>query len=290
MPARELWGDVSTVAPLVTGAAGVVFGLALAAPPGPMNAVIAEESVLRGWRSGFFAGLGAMVADLCFLVLALLGAVTAVERLPLLRAGMVGAGGLLMLYFAYGAAADAADGAFRDADAGAATQADGDADATAPGDAVGDSGTSDGTDTVPNGGVPEGATAGTLASDPDDQQESRGFRKAFVLALTNPYQIAFWLTVGVGLLEPGVVDVLAKTPYAGDALSGLLVVQTGSPALLVGLFGGIVVWITGFPAALVGVGRRVDRFAPAVAYVSAAVLVGFGVLFLVDAAGTLGLV
>ena len=37
---------------LVTLGAGVVFGLALAAPPGPMNAVIAEESVLRGWFAG----------------------------------------------------------------------------------------------------------------------------------------------------------------------------------------------------------------------------------------------
>jgi|APHM01.1.fsa_nt_gi Putative threonine efflux protein len=255
MPAGEQCTDVSVVTALVTGGAGVVFGLALAAPPGPMNAVIAEESVLRGWRSGFFAGLGAMVADLCFLVLALLGAVTAVERVPALRAGMVGAGGLLMLYFAYGAAADAAGGVFQDADP----------------DVTGD-------DRDPN--------ATTLEGSP----ESHGFRKAFVLAITNPYQIIFWLTVGVGLLRPGRLDVFAQTPHVGDALAGALVVQTGSPALLVGLFGGIAVWITGFPAALVGVGRRVDRFATAVAYASAAVLAGFGVVFLIDALGTVGLV
>ena len=28
---------------------GVLLGLSLAAPPGPMNAIIAEESVLRGF-------------------------------------------------------------------------------------------------------------------------------------------------------------------------------------------------------------------------------------------------
>lgn len=222
---------------LASAGVGVVFGLALAAPPGPMNAVIAEESVLRGWFSGFLAGLGAATADAVFFVLALGGAVAVVDRSALLKGVMVGAGGVLMLYFAYGAVAEARESAaFVDA----------------------------------NGG------------------ESKGFRKALVLALTNPYQVVFWLTVGVSLLEPGTVDVLSFTPYVGDALAGVLMVETGSPALLVGFFVGIGVWITGFPATLVSVGRRVDRFAPAVAYLSAAVLGGFGLFFLVDAARTLG--
>jgi threonine/homoserine/homoserine lactone efflux protein len=216
---------------LTTLGAGAVFGLALAAPPGPMNAIIAEESVVRGWIAGFRAGLGAMSADAIFLVLAFFGVVAFVESLPLLRAVMVGVGGLLMLYFAFGAATDA-EATFR----------------------------SDG------GESPEA---------------SKGFRKAFVLALTNPYQILFWLTVGVGLLEPGTVDVLAEA--VGDSFEGLLVVRTGSPALVTGMFGGIVLWITGFPAALVAAERRVSKLAPVVAYLSAAVLAGFGVFFLYDA-------
>jgi threonine/homoserine/homoserine lactone efflux protein len=220
--------------------AGVVFGLALAAPPGPMNAIIAEESVLRGWSAGFKAGLGAMSADLCFLVLSLAGAVAVVDDLPTLRAAMVGVGGLLMLYFAYGAASD-----------------------------------------VQSALAPEGADGTT------GRGQSKGFRKAFVLALTNPYQILFWLTVGIGLLQQGTHDLLGETPYLGDTLAGTLVVQTGSVALLVGLFGGILVWIVGFPAALVAAGRRVDRLAPVVASGSALVLAGFGVAFLWDAARTL---
>jgi threonine/homoserine/homoserine lactone efflux protein len=108
-----------------------------------------------------------------------------------------------------------------------------------------------------------------------------------VLALTNPYQVVFWLTVGVGLLRPGTVDVLAQTPYVGASLAGLLVVRTGSPALLVGLFGGILLWIVGFPALLVAGQRRVERATPMVAGVSAVVLAGFGLAFLWDAAGTL---
>lgn len=221
---------------LTTLAAGAVFGLALAAPPGPMNAIIAEESVLRGWGAGFKAGLGAMSADFCFFLLALVGVVAIIDDLPVLRGVMVGVGGLLMLYFAYDAARD---------------------------------------------------VQATLAPEAEATSQSKGFRKAFVLALTNPYQILFWLTVGVGLLERGTHDLLAETPYAGEALAGTLVVQTGSAALIVGLFGGIVVWIVGFPATLVAAGRRIEELTPVVAVASALVLGGFGVAFLYDAATTL---
>lgn len=221
--------------------AGVAFGVALAAPPGPMNAIIAEESVLRGWLAGFRAGLGAMAADVCFFLLALVGVVAVVETLPLLRAAMVGVGGLLMLWFAYGAAADARD--------------------------------ADDTDGTRNPFRPD-----------DTDEAGKGFRKAFVLALTNPYQILFWLTVGVGLLEPGTVDVFS---HVSSALAGVLVVRTGSPALLAGLFAGILAWIVGFPATLVAAERRMHALAPSVAYVSAVVLAGFGVFFLADAASAL---
>ncbi|GCF14988.1 hypothetical protein Harman_29230 [Haloarcula mannanilytica] len=213
-----------------TALGGVLFGLALAAPPGPMNAVIAEESALRGWRAGFFAGLGAMTADACFFVLALLGVATIITETPGLERVMVSAGGLLMLWFAYGAVQDAHTVA----------------------------------------GADLSATSG----------ESRGFRKAFVLALTNPYQVAFWLTVGVGLLEPGVVDVASYVPAVGaDALT----VQTGHPVLLAGFFGGIGLWITGFPATIVAARSRIERLAPLIAWASAAVLAGTGVLFLLRA-------
>jgi threonine/homoserine/homoserine lactone efflux protein len=216
---------------VTTLGAGVVFGLALAAPPGPMNAIIAEESVLRGWSAGVRAGLGAMTADLCFLALSLAGVVAALQRLPRLRAAMVVVGGGLMWYFAV----DAARGARR-----------------------------------------------TLAPHGDPAGSGSSFTKTFVLALTNPYQILFWLTVGVGLLAPGRIDVLARTPYVGERLAGLLVVETGTPALLVGLFGGIALWVGGFPATLVAARQRVERLAPVVAAVSALVLGGFGTVFLLD--------
>jgi len=218
---------------LATFVGGIVFGLALAAPPGPMNAVIAEESVLRGWWAGLRAGLGAMIADLCFFALALVGLVTVVRRYPPVQTGMLALGGCLMLYFAVGAVRDAQQ--FVEVERGA----------------------------------------------------GNGFRKALALALTNPYQIVFWLTVGVSLLERGQLDVLAPLPLVGSPLAGQFVVRTGDPVLIVGLFVGIVVWITAFPALLVTARRRVERLAPAVAWFSGAVLAGFGLLFLREALGRL---
>lgn len=214
--------------------AGVALGLSLAAPPGPMNAIIAEESVLRGWWSGFRAGLGAMSADACFFVLALAGVVTVVQGAPVVQGVLFGLGGVLMLYFAYGAASDANE-AF-------------------------------------GGGAASETGAEATGAD------SKGFRKAFVLALTNPYQILWWLTAGVTLLDPGTFTI--------DALGGLAI-STGSPVIVVGFFAGIAVWISGFPAALVTVGRRVDAFAPVVAVVSAAVLALAGLSFLSEAVGVL---
>jgi threonine/homoserine/homoserine lactone efflux protein len=216
--------NASVLAPfpgvLLSALVGVLLGLSLAAPPGPMNAVIAGETVDRGFRAGVAAGAGAMTADAVFFLLALGGATAVVREAPALRRAMVGAGGLLMLYFAYGAAAGA-----------------------------GEAFTASGPD-------PEAATAGA------------GFLKAFALALTNPYQITWWLTAGTGLLRPGEVAFLEAIGPVG-----------GLPTVA-GFFGGILLWILGFPAALAAAGARVDRLARLVAYASALALVWFGGAFL----------
>ncbi|MFB6153582.1 MAG: LysE family translocator [Halodesulfurarchaeum sp.] len=207
---------------LLSVLAGALLGLSLAAPPGPMNAVIAEESVNRGWRSGFAAGLGAMSADTTFFLLALGGVVAFIRDAPTVRGVMVGIGGVLMLYFAVGAVRNA--GEF-----------------TAP-----------------------------------ERSETTGFQKAFALALTNPYQITWWLTAGVGLLHPGTIQAFG---YSFAAANGFLTVA--------GFFSGIVLWITVFPAALRAAGERVNALGKAIAYLSAFVLVWFGIVFLWDAATTL---
>jgi threonine/homoserine/homoserine lactone efflux protein len=235
------------LAALLAAAVGVALGLSLAAPPGPMNAVIAEESVLRGWSSGFAAGLGAMTADAAFFVLALLGVVAFVQDAPTLRAAMVGVGGLLMLYFAYGTARDASGGL--------------------PGVDVASDAATDGD---------EASDASRLSSDRWSDGCSKGFRKAFALALTNPYQIVWWLTAGVGLLHPTSVEVLGYTLSTG-----------GGAVTVAGFFAGILAWIVGFPATLVTATEAVEEFGTTVAWLSALALAGFGLSFLGSAAGTL---
>ncbi|WP_459879032.1 LysE family translocator [Halorubrum gandharaense] len=224
---------------LANVAVGALFGLALAAPPGPMNAVIAEESVLRGWLAGVKAGAGAALADVLFFALAYVGLVGAITALPRLQAAMVAVGGVLMCYFALDAARSAR------------------------------------------------ASFRPTSGDEPRLEAGKGFRKAFALALTNPYQILFWLTVGVGLLRPGTLDVLSYLPVVGTELTGLLVVTTGSPALVGGFFVGVFGWVLAFPAGLVAAESRIETFAPVVAVGSALVLAGFGIFFLVDAATTL---
>jgi threonine/homoserine/homoserine lactone efflux protein len=249
--------------------AGVAFGLAMAAPPGPMNAVIAEESVRRGFPAGFRAGLGAMTGDAIFCVLAFVGVVEIVEHAPTLRAVMIGVGGCLMLVFAVDAAGSVRERSETE---------------------DGSDGETSGTGTADDG--PAGNAGRSAESVDAGLGRSTGFRKALALSLTNPYQIVFWLTVGVGLLRAGSLDLVAQAAWLGDLLGALgleesLVIQTGSPALLFGFFGGIGAWITGYPATLVAVDRRSERAGPVVAGISALVLGGFGILFLLDAATSL---
>ncbi|MDY6775527.1 MAG: LysE family transporter [Halobacteria archaeon] len=193
---------------------GVLLGLSLAAPPGPMNAVIAEETALGSLRDGFRAGLGALTADTVFCVLSVAGLLAVVGSRT--RTLLYALGGLLMLYFGYSAVSD----------------------------------------------IRSGDTFGFRA-DADTHAEDggrRGFTKAFVLALTNPYQIAWWLTAGVTLVE-------------------------SRPVALVGFFVGILVWITVFPTGLSLGSERFDGgFARGVTYLSGGILTAFGVFFIYTAA------
>lgn len=194
---------------------GALLAFSLVAPPGPMNAIIAEESVVRGWTAGFRAGLGALVSDAAFCVLAFSGAAT-LARSNAVRAATALAGGFLMLYLAYLAVRE--------------------------------------------------TRSETVVED------SRGFLKALAAGLTNPYQIGWWLTAGVALVNPSPVEMFGRT------------FVTGGFEVLVGFFGGIFVWITAFPAALVRAETRLRGLEKAVGYAGAAVLVVFGVVFVYYAA------
>lgn len=80
--------------------------------------------------------------------------------------------------------------------------------------------------------------------------------------ISNPYQTSFWLTVGVGLVQPGTLELAKHVLQLLAVVLDGIVIETGSPTLLIGFFGEILLWIIIYPAALVVIGRRIETFAP----------------------------
>lgn len=204
---------------------GALLGLSLAAPPGPMNAIMAEESLVRGRVAGMLAGLGAMSADGLFCLVAFAGAMGGLQRVAWVRGILFAIGGGLMLYFAWTILRE---------------------------------------------------LSGRFRVEPEETATTRGFVRTFVLALTNPYQISWWLTAGVGLVQPRSLHVMGytlRTPGGGLTLAGF--------------FAGIGLWVVGFPTLLVKGRQRLHRLVPWVVAVSALVLSGFAVLFWMQAVSIL---
>ena len=80
--------------------AGTGIGLSLATPPGPVNAIIASQTVTRSWRAGFLVGMGATTADTIFLAVSIVAhsAVASIQGwVPIIA--LLGAG--VMTYFAW---------------------------------------------------------------------------------------------------------------------------------------------------------------------------------------------
>lgn len=77
---------------------GAVLGLSIAAPPGPVTALSAQEVATRSWLSGWLVMLGATAADGVFFVLTYYGVARLVT--PEVRGALFALGGVLMLYLA----------------------------------------------------------------------------------------------------------------------------------------------------------------------------------------------
>ncbi|HUL61451.1 MAG TPA: LysE family transporter, partial [Methanocella sp.] len=80
--------------------AGIVLGLSLGVPPGPVNAAIAAASARRSYLDGIKIGLGAMTSDFTYLVLTVIGVAVLLTG-SLARNAISLVGGLILLYFAY---------------------------------------------------------------------------------------------------------------------------------------------------------------------------------------------
>jgi threonine/homoserine/homoserine lactone efflux protein len=80
--------------------AGLALGVSLAAPPGPVTALMAQEVARRGASAGARVGLGATTADGCFFLLALAGAIAVLASQPVVLGALSLAGMALLLFYA----------------------------------------------------------------------------------------------------------------------------------------------------------------------------------------------
>ena len=83
--------------------AGALLGLSLAAPPGPVTAVMVSASLHGRVRQAFLTACGAISADLCWLSLSILGVLTVFHTHPRWLGYLGLAGAPLLLWMAWGA-------------------------------------------------------------------------------------------------------------------------------------------------------------------------------------------
>ncbi|KXX63508.1 hypothetical protein AY586_05245 [Marichromatium gracile] len=77
--------------------AGLMLGVAIAAPPGPVGLLCMSRTLAHGARNGLATGLGAALADACYGALVALGATALAELLTAHAAGLRLTGGLLLI-------------------------------------------------------------------------------------------------------------------------------------------------------------------------------------------------
>lgn len=82
--------------------AGALLGLSLAAPPGPVIAIMANASLRGRVKESILTAFGAITADLTWLALAVIGVVTVLGRYPKVVGLMGLGGGALLLWMAWG--------------------------------------------------------------------------------------------------------------------------------------------------------------------------------------------
>jgi threonine/homoserine/homoserine lactone efflux protein len=82
-------------------AAGLVLGLSLAAPPGPVMAIMATASAQGRPRESVVTAMGAIVGDAVWLLFAIAGFVTVLRAHPRVIGGLGILGGAMLLWMAW---------------------------------------------------------------------------------------------------------------------------------------------------------------------------------------------
>lgn len=183
---------------LLAAGLGFAIGLSLAAPPGPMNAIIAREASRHGAAAGLRVGIAAPIADTIYLVVLWFGLGRFLDGPVVLRVAAL-LGCLLMLRFAW-------------------------------------------------------LTARVHGADGGEAPPRATFWGTFLVSMTNPLQITWWLTAGyILLVREGV---------------------WGVGGFLLAVFG----WVAVFSKVMAHGASRWSWFTPAVTVLSADLLFLFALL------------
>lgn len=195
---------------------GMVIGVALAAPIGPINIEIVTRGIRDGFRNGWYVGLGALTADTIYATIVVSGLTPIADR-PALRVPLFLAGAVMLAWIGVNSLRTAV----------------------------------------------RNAPEVTMAT----PQGRRSFLTGFLIALLNPMGIVYWLSVGAALVAEAV-------ERAG---------QVGAPALVLGVFLGLLAWVT----TLSVVAQVSRRFVTGtgmrwITGISGVVILGFAVWFLIQ--------
>jgi threonine/homoserine/homoserine lactone efflux protein len=80
---------------------GLLIGVSIAAPVGPIGVICIRKSLLDGWKVGLSAGMGAALADGFYAVAAIVGLAALTKLFAALTLPLHIGGGLLLLYIAF---------------------------------------------------------------------------------------------------------------------------------------------------------------------------------------------
>lgn len=201
--------------------AGIVLGLSIASPPGPINATMARRvSFSRSWILGFLVGLGAATADGIFLLLTYLGWTVIISGSRDIMGFVYILGGCAMISYA---------------------------------------------SLMIIRFVRKRGYFMTGRSGDRFSQRIKGWEEGFSyfiglsLGLSNPYQIAWWLTVG------------------------LASISSFGPVVAIGFFAGIIMWLLAYTTGLSLGSSRLASFESIALYASSLALFAFGAWFIYNA-------
>lgn len=78
---------------------GFLIGLLVSAPMGPINMLVIQRTLNRGWRHGLMTGFGAMLSDLAYVMITLVGLSFAADFLDKYEQAIQSVGSVILFFF-----------------------------------------------------------------------------------------------------------------------------------------------------------------------------------------------